>query len=118
MAQEVDRLLAEFEAKLNRLRDFPDKAIILDLTAFCERSINISLHLADIVIARIIDPATNLAFKLPIFYLLDSIMKHVGGPYPALFSRHLAEVFKRSYEEVCISLYLSMTFIILYPGSD
>ena len=52
------------------------------------------------IVARIIDPATEVGHKLPIFYLIDAVMKHVGGPYPALFSRHLAEVFKRAFDEV------------------
>ena len=99
MSAVVDGLLAEFEGKYARLV-WPDKNIILDLTAFCERNIAISLHLSDIIIARIIDPATDVTHKLPIFYLIDAVMKHVGGPYPALFSRHLAEVFKRAFDEV------------------
>jgi hypothetical protein len=101
-ATNVDRLLADFETKFHHLKDFPDRAIILDLTAFCELHIEIAPHLADIIIARIIDPNTNLGYKLPIFYLIDAIMKHVGGPYPALFSRHLGEVFKRAFDEVKI----------------
>jgi hypothetical protein len=99
MSAAVDALLAEFEGKFACLK-WPDKNIILDLTAFCERNISISLHLSDMIIARIIDPATDVNYKLSIFYLLDAVMKHVGGPYPALFSRHLAEVFKRAFDEV------------------
>ena len=99
MSAVVDELLAEFEGKYVRLT-WPDKNIILDLTAFCERNIAISTHLSDMIVARIIDPATEVGHKLPIFYLIDAVMKHVGGPYPALFSRHLAEVFKRAFDEV------------------
>jgi hypothetical protein len=99
MSALVDALLAEFEGKYVRLT-WPDKNIILDLTAFCERNIAISIHLSDMIVARIIDPATDISHKLPIFYLIDAVMKHVGGPYPALFSRHLAEVFKRAFDEV------------------
>ena len=99
MSAAVDDLLAEFEGKYVRLT-WPDKNIILDLTAFCERNIAISTHLSDMIVARIIDPATEVGHKLPIFYLIDAVMKHVGGPYPALFSRHLAEVFKRAFDEV------------------
>jgi hypothetical protein len=99
MSAVVDELLAEFEGKYVRLT-WPDKNIILDLTAFCERNIAISIHLSDMIVARIIDPATDISHKLPIFYLIDAVMKHVGGPYPALFSRHLGEVFKRAFDEV------------------
>ena len=102
MSAVVDALLAEFEISYMRLT-WPDKNVILDLTKFCERNIAISLHLADMIIARIIDPATDVTHKLPIFYLIDAVMKHVGGPYPALFSRHLGEVFKRAFDEVPIN---------------
>ena len=109
MSAVVDALLAEFEGKYARLV-WADKNIILDLTAFCERNIAISLHLSDIIIARIIDPATDVTHKLPIFYLIDAVMKHVGGPYPALFSRHLAEVFKRAFDEVRSFFILMQSF--------
>jgi hypothetical protein len=117
MSALVDALLAEFEGKYVRLT-WPDKNIILDLTAFCERNIAISIHLSDMIVARIIDPATDISHKLPIFYLIDAVMKHVGGPYPALFSRHLAEVFKRAFDEVwnvdihchCFELYFEAIF--------
>lgn len=99
MATSIDVLLAEFERKYSLLI-WQDKNIILDLTAFCEKNIAISTHLSDIIVARIIDPATNTAHKLPIFYLIDAVMKHVGGPYPILFSRHLGAVFKRAHDEV------------------
>lgn len=93
-------LLAEFESKFNRLGNYPEKTIIFDITRFSEVHIGIANILANIIVARIIDPNTNLTFKLPIFYLIDSIMKHVGGPYAALFSRHLAEVYLRVFDEL------------------
>jgi hypothetical protein len=102
-------ILDEFEEKLSRMRDYPEKALIFDITRFAESNIAYASQLANIIVARIIDPQTNITYKLPIFYLLDSIMKHVGGSYPALFSRHLAEVFIRAYEEV---IYYSFFVIV------
>ena len=102
ISNNIDAILADFEASLHLLKEHPDKKLILDLTKCCERNVSVSPHLADIIIARIIDPATNISWKLPIFYLLDSIMKHVGGPFPMLFSKHLAAVFQRTFDEVIV----------------
>lgn len=30
-------------------------------------------------VERLVNAKTNSAYKLPLFYLIDSIMKHVGG---------------------------------------
>ena len=93
-------ILEEFETTFSILKEHPDKKLIHDLTKMCERHIMLSTALADMVIARIIDPLVPPNWKLPIFYLLDSIMKNVGGPYPALFSRHIGAVFQRCFDEV------------------
>lgn len=95
-----DIALTEFGHLFYRLKDHPDRELIMELTIFCEIRIDLAAHLADIIIARIIDPQTNMTYKKPIFYLIDSVMKNVGGPYAALFSRHIAEVFERAYGEV------------------
>lgn len=95
-----DLILRDFEYKLNQLRDFPERASILDLTKFSEVHISLAEFLANIIAAKVIDPATNVTYKLPIFYLMDSIMKHVGGPYAAFFGRHLLEIFSRTFVEV------------------
>ena len=96
-----DSLLADFATLFGRLRDHPDKNLILDLTKFCEKNIAIvAPELSDMIIARIIDPAIPSNWVLPIFYLMDSIMKNVGGSYPVLFSRHLGAVFERSFDQL------------------
>jgi hypothetical protein len=96
----MDRGMMDFEVMLSHLTDFPDKKIIFDITQYAEINILNGGQIANIIIGRIVSPATNLTYKLPTFYLIDSIMKHVGGPYAALFSRHLGEVFARAYDEV------------------
>lgn len=84
-----DYLFICFENMLNSLRDFPDRDLILKITKFAEEQIHLSTNVADMLLAKIIDPTTNITFKVPIFYCMDSIMKNVGGPYAALFSRYL-----------------------------
>ena len=99
MATQIE-VLQEFELLISILKEHPDKKLILDLTKMCERHVVLSTPLSDMIIARIIDPLTPLNWKLPIFYLIDSVMKHVGGPFPMLFSRHMMAVFQRAYDEV------------------
>jgi len=96
----ADLILRDFEYKLNQLRDYPERASILDLTKFSEVHISLAEYFANIIAAKIIDPKTNVTFKLPIFYLMDSIMKNVGGPYAAFFGRHLLETFSRTFADV------------------
>jgi hypothetical protein len=96
-------VVRDFSIKLSCLRDFPDRAIIFDLTKHAEDHIQLSNALSNVLLDRLLDPATNLTFKLPTFYLMDSIMKHVGGPYPALFSRRLYDAYLRAFTEVSVS---------------
>ena len=86
----ADYLFIGFENMLDSLKDFPDRETILKVTKFAEEQIDHSIHVADIIAAKIIDPKTNITYKVPIFYCMDSIMKNVGGPYAFNFSRYLA----------------------------
>ncbi len=97
------QLSADFNVMLNRLLDFPDKTIIFDITKFAElHVVDFAASIAERIVLRIVDPNTNPTYKLPTFYLIDSIMKHVGGPYAALFSRYLGEAFIHAHNEVVI----------------
>jgi len=49
------RGIADFERRLSKLKLWPDKAAIFDLTAFAEKNDNIANHIADILISKIID---------------------------------------------------------------
>lgn len=39
-------------------------------------------------------------FKLPIFYLMDSILKNVKGPYPKLFGEHIVPLYCNCVRQV------------------
>lgn len=52
-----------------------------------------------------LQPMTNIALKVPLFYLVDSLIKNVGGMYIDLFSAHIVIAFQRIFAEVS-SLYL------------
>eukprot|EP01038_Epipyxis_sp_PR26KG_P007574 gene7574-10318_t len=81
----------QFSEKLNSLRDFPDLETIRTLTDSSKSNLAISLQIAGFIIARLANSNTNSSYKLPMFYLIDSIMKNVGGPYPSLFSKLLMD---------------------------
>lgn len=90
----------EFISKLNRLQDFPERTIILDLTRFAEVHVMEAGHLASLIVTRLNELGLPPGFKLPMFYLIDSIMKNVGGPYAAFFGRFLGETFLQCFQEV------------------
>ena len=46
---QVDEVLFHFKAKLESLKDWPDKLIIMELTAFTEASIAIAPHFVNII---------------------------------------------------------------------
>ena len=46
---QVDQVLFHFKAKLESLKDWPDKLIIMELTAFTEASIAIAPHFVNII---------------------------------------------------------------------
>jgi len=108
----MSHIIAEFESRLKRLADWPDKIIITELTDYLSNHVSVANHLADILVATIIDPNTPKSFKIPLFYLVDSVLKLVHGVYAELFSSHIAEVFRRSFEEVNFISYLDSTLLI------
>lgn len=89
--ENLEDALNAFTLNLERLKDWPDKIIIMELTAITEKNINFAFHFANIIIARLVDDRTHTSYKLPVFYLIDSVMKHVGGPFAALFGKHLSD---------------------------
>mmetsp|Transcript_22897 Transcript_22897/g.23123 ORF Transcript_22897/g.23123 Transcript_22897/m.23123 type:complete len:804 (+) Transcript_22897:150-2561(+) len=99
-ARNLQRYIADFEFRLGKLRIWPDKNIIFELTKIADINQKLANHIADILISRIIDPLTSKALKVPLFYLVDSVLKNVGGPYIPLFSSHIVEVFRRVFDEL------------------
>ena len=79
--------LIAFVNRLETMKDWPDKLLITELTAFGETYIQSAYEISHIIVARLINASTNISYKLPMFYLIDSIMKNVGGPYAALFGK-------------------------------
>ncbi len=79
--------LHELSIRLDSLRDWPDKIIITEATGIANVCIQSAHEVTSTIMSRLINPNLNASYKLPIFYLIDSIMKTVGGPYAAMFAK-------------------------------
>lgn len=108
----IQDILIYFAQNLENMKDWPDKAIIMDLTAITENNINYAYNFVNIIISRLISPQTHSSYKLPMFYLMDSIMKHVGGPFAALFSKHFIDIFPISVQNLHESDRKKLLFLI------
>lgn len=82
-----------FTQHLESMKDWPDKAIIMELTGITERNIDYAFNFVNIIVSRLMSSQTHSTYKLPMFYLVDSIMKNVGGPFAALFGKHFYDIF-------------------------
>jgi len=89
----VEDALVHFTQHLESMKDWPDKAIIMELTGITERNIDFAFNFVNIIVSRLMSSQTHSSYKLPMFYLVDSIMKNVGGPFAALFGKHFYDIF-------------------------
>lgn len=93
--------LQTFVQKLDGLRDWPDKHVITELSAITEKNISFAEHFAKIIVAKLTDSRTHSTYKLPFFYVIDSIMKHVGGPFAVLFGNLFSENYVTAVSDLC-----------------
>jgi len=89
----VDNIAYEFQRRVRELKDWPDRDIIVSVTNMAKQYISSAAAFTNVIVGTLIDPATFASYKKPLFYLIDSIMKNVGGPYAAFFTKHFAEVY-------------------------
>ncbi|DAZ92423.1 TPA: hypothetical protein N0F65_000207 [Lagenidium giganteum] len=96
-AGEVKALLGQFDAMINQMGAYPAKDIINSLTMLAERAAFPS-EIVSFLETKIHRVAPN--FKLPIFYLMDSILKNVKGAYPELFGRIIVPLYCNCVRQV------------------
>eukprot|EP01031_Cornospumella_fuschlensis_P032832 gene32832-39697_t len=96
MAISPDEIFLQFSNRLEQLKDWPDRDIILSLTKICEDYVNLAQFFVEIVVNKLIHVNTNPTYKRPLFYLIDAIMKHVGGAYPAMFTTAFHDIYQPS----------------------
>ena len=89
-----------FSAKLDELRDFPDMSKMNNIVHIASQQLRLAKPFVDCVIAKLIDASTPPAYRKPLFYAIDAIMKHVGGPYNGLFAQQLSEKFPMTVRDI------------------
>ncbi len=93
-------IMADFHARFQRLGAHPDKGIIDDLVNFSKVNVSQGYHVAQAIVSRFMDRRVSAACKLPMLYVIDAIMKYVGGLYPHYFSRYVVDVAQRGFAEL------------------
>ncbi|OQR97477.1 hypothetical protein THRCLA_06933 [Thraustotheca clavata] len=86
----ITACLAQYDMAINKLKEHPARPIIADLTTIA-MDLSMAKHLARFLVSKlhvVVPP-----YKLPILYLMDSILKNVGGPYLHYLSTTLPPVF-------------------------
>ncbi|XP_029029356.1 pre-mRNA cleavage complex 2 protein Pcf11 [Betta splendens] len=87
----------EYQSSLEDLT-FNSKPHINMLTILAEENLNFAKDIVAIIEAQILKaPSTE---KLPVLYLVDSIVKNVGGEYLAVFAKNLITSFICVFEKV------------------
>lgn len=97
----LEEYIELFRGKAEQMGEFPDKVIINALTGTATR------HRADkaqaittVLQNMLVDPNHPAKHKLPICYLVDSIVKNISDPYADLFEVGLTHWFCSAYDAV------------------
>lgn len=97
----VEEYVRLFRAKAEQMGEFPDKIIINALTGTATRHRDdMAEPIATLLQSMICDPNHPAKHKLPICYLVDSIVKNITDPYAELFEKGLVEWFCKAYDVV------------------
>lgn len=83
-------VLEEFNRKMNALGAFPAKDIINQLSKMAQ-DVSLAPEIVNLMRKKILEASVNC--KLPLFYLMDSILKNVGNVYITLFGKCIVELY-------------------------
>ncbi|XP_067890022.1 pre-mRNA cleavage complex 2 protein Pcf11 [Heterodontus francisci] len=87
----------EYQSSLEDLT-FNSKPHINNLTILAEENLKYSPEIVKLIEAQI--TKAPVSEKLPVMYLMDSIVKNVGGSYISLFAQNLSPIFSSVFEKV------------------
>eukprot|EP00752_Nemacystus_decipiens_P001905 g1835.t1 len=97
----IEQYLALFRNKAEQMGEFPDKVIINALTGTAERHREDKAQgITTVLQNMLVDPNHPAKHKLPICYLVDSIVKNISDPYADLFEVGLTHWFCTAYDAV------------------
>ncbi|ETV99879.1 hypothetical protein H310_07914 [Aphanomyces invadans] len=97
MGDKIVNTLKQYDGMINEMGAYPAKPIINTLTMLAE-DLALAKHIAPFLVKKL--NVVGPPYRLPILYLMDSIIKNVGGPYAFLFSQTLAPVYVDSVRQV------------------
>lgn len=90
-----------FRAKAEEMGEFPDKRVIDQLTGTAKRHRDdMSQAITALLQSMILDPDHPAKRKLPICFLVDSLVKNITEPYADLFEDGLVRWFCSAYDVV------------------
>lgn len=90
----------EFETTLQRLQDLPDRFVIHELTCLANELTPLANYVVDAIADRINQARGNARSLVALLYLLDSILKYVGGPYLRLIAKYVVGLFTTAFDQV------------------
>ncbi|KAI9916693.1 hypothetical protein PsorP6_017045 [Peronosclerospora sorghi] len=93
----IQTLLGQFDTQINTMMDYPAKDTINALTMLAEQT-EFAPEIVSFLETKIHRVAPNC--KLPIFYLTDSILKNVRGPYLSLFAVKIVPLYCNCVRQV------------------
>ncbi|GMH53399.1 hypothetical protein TrRE_jg8759, partial [Triparma retinervis] len=95
--------LTALTSQLSELGSHPDKALINAITMLAEDYADDSLganEFYDIIRTRMVSASTSDIFKLPLVYLVDSILNNAKGEFISVVGETITSVFFSVYSKI------------------